>query len=333
MGSLFIQRQLRGVCQRALLNFLKDEADLVVELNDILSCPACNSSGFSPTGGEAPGFPIRIGESSFVQQPYSVLECIECGLLYKNQTLSTAEFSDYYALVDFRKWETEGLYPTERAVLDNLKKLKQGSKILDIGCSSGRLLSSLVDSYECFGYELNDTASQEAKGKGIRMLSTSELEALPSNSYDAVVMVDVFEHLLGPLEYLQRLTDLIKVGGFLVIVTGDGDNKLSRRDAAQFWYFRIIEHVVMLTGRHISWLEKQLNLTLKSRQRISHYDWDWQLGLPHFLKNWAYWKFRDGNGLLKVILRYIPEICKAEHWDVAPQYEYSADHLVVVFQK
>jgi 2-polyprenyl-3-methyl-5-hydroxy-6-metoxy-1,4-benzoquinol methylase len=205
--------------------------------------------------------------------------------------------------------------------------------ILDIGCSSGRLLASLTGLYRCFGYELNETAARQAEAKGITILTRAELETVPKSSYDAVVMVDLFEHLQDPLRLLKRCAELLKPGGWLVLVTGDGDANPCRRDPAQFWYFLIIEHVTMLTRRHAAWLEEQLKLKLTRWETVCHYDWKWRPGVTQLLKHWAYWQFRNGGGLVQAVLRRLPEFSKAEFWPVAPLFWYSSDHVVAVFEK
>src|SRR5208337_404762 len=100
-------------------------------------CPSCGATGFMATGPEASGLEANCGGEIFQQPPYSVRECSSCGLLYKDNTTSPAELDEYYAVVDFRKWEIPGLFPTERAALAVLRKLPHGARILDFGCSTG----------------------------------------------------------------------------------------------------------------------------------------------------------------------------------------------------
>src|SRR5436190_2798073 len=217
---------------------------------EVKVCPACQSGDARPTGPEAPGFTVRADTKNFVQEPYAVTECAQCGLLYKTRCLTAEEFADYYARINFRRWEIPGFYPTERAVLAILRRMPFGSKILDFGCSSGRLLAPLVSTCRCYGYDLNRTATADAHAKGIEIMAEREFACAPDGSFDVVILVDVFEHFLSPTSLLSRLISLIKPGGLLIIVTGNGDNAFCRLDPAQFWYFRNIEHIIMLTRRY-----------------------------------------------------------------------------------
>jgi hypothetical protein len=79
--------------------------------------------------------------------------------LYKDVALSDQSLNEYYAGVDFKKWEIPGLFPTERIVIEHLKALSPGARVLDVGCSSGRLLSALPAHYLRYGMEPNATAA------------------------------------------------------------------------------------------------------------------------------------------------------------------------------
>ena len=59
-----------------------------------------------------------------------------------------------------------------------------------------RLLAALVGNYRCCGWR---SAAAVAAAKGLCILPDHAIDTEPSGSFDAVVMVDVFEHLLAPL--------------------------------------------------------------------------------------------------------------------------------------
>jgi SAM-dependent methyltransferase len=304
------------------------------KLMEVTSCPACGSTAGSPIGTqEIAGFPFATTAGVFVQEDYSIRECIECGLLYKTRTLSADDFSAYYEQVDFRKWESAVPYPTEREVLSLLKSLPANSKCLDFGCSTGRLLALLPGSYDRYGYEVNQTAAAEAKEKGIRILSSEELGATSQDFFDAIVMMDVFEHLSDPVPVLSRLVALIRPGGMLIIGTGDGDYAVCRRDPAQFWYFRMIEHVIMMTKKHGDWLSNRLAMNLRHWKNVTHYDSTWRGRIVQNLQHFAYWQFQDGAPIVKGVLRLLPGMRKAAHWPVAPGFSSGKDHVIAVFIK
>src|SRR5436305_11124806 len=108
--------------------------------------------------------------------------------LFRTPTLSQAALDRYYAKVDFREWEIAGFFPPERCVLRILRELPSGSAILDFGCSSGRLLAPLTESYDCYGVEVNAAAATEAARKGVKVLSAGDLDTAGAPMFHAIVL-------------------------------------------------------------------------------------------------------------------------------------------------
>ena len=298
----------------------------------VVSCPGCGSAEFKATGPEAPDFLTEVAGRTFQQSDYFVRECLNCGLLYRTPTLSDENLADYYALVSFQKWEASHYHPIERVVLSVLKSLPPGSRILDYGCSSGRLLSSLCQDYECYGSEVNSVAAREASIRGLRMIESGDLSNALSVKFEAIVLVDVFEHLRKPLLLLRQLMQHASRGALLVIATGNGDATACRRDPAQFWYFRTLEHLCMFTDRHARHLAAALGLSLEGLTKVCHYDLSAREKVELWLHDFVYWQFRRRTFLARTLLPLLPKIRRAKTWTSAPTYTCTRDHVVAVFR-
>jgi len=299
----------------------------------VTNCPECGSAEFNATGPEAPGFSVEIGGRKFRQSNYFVRECLHCGLLYRTPALSDVTLAKYYASVSFQKWEAIKYHPIERAVLSVLKSLPPGSRILDYGCSSGRLLSSLRHDYECYGSEVNSNAAREASRRGLRMIEPTDLDHPLPVKFDAIVLVDVFEHLRNPRLLLEQLLRHAADGALLVIATGNGDAPACRRDPAQFWYFRTLEHLCMFTERQARHVADALDLSLKEMTKICHYDLSTREKVVLWLHDFIYWQFRRRTLLARTLLPLLPKIRRARNWPSAPPYTSTRDHVVAVFRR
>lgn len=296
-------------------------------------CPACGAKNYKVAAALRRGFRDNVADRTYEQPDYEIHDCSFCGLLFRTPRLSDDELSDFYARIDYRVWEIAGLHPTERAVHAHLMRLPAGSRLLDFGCSSGRLFASLVGDYRCCGIELNRDAAAVAAAKGLCILPDNALDTEPSGSFDAVVMVDVFEHLVAPLETLSKLVRLLRPDGILVLATGNGDWPICRLDPGQFWYFRHFVHVCMLTLRHAQFVAHSLSLRLERYQPVTHDDVGLHEWVRQYLQHWAYWQFRRHTLLSQTVLRTIPVIRRARSWTSAPRFSVGRDHVVAQFRK
>ena len=99
------------------------------------------------------------------------------------------------------------------------------AKILDIGCGGGLFLSLLKrEGAEVFGIELSDSRAQHAKARhGLeihkRPIESDFWQKGYPNTFDAVTLWDVIEHVNFPVETLQSAVNVLKQDGILLIDT------------------------------------------------------------------------------------------------------------------
>jgi 2-polyprenyl-3-methyl-5-hydroxy-6-metoxy-1,4-benzoquinol methylase len=96
------------------------------------------------------------------------------------------------------------------------------SKILDVGCGCGDFLAKMRESgCDVTGVEPDSQAVKTAREHfGLNVYeSTLENLAFPDNTFDAVTMIHVIEHLANPLVTLQECRRILKPGGKLIVVT------------------------------------------------------------------------------------------------------------------
>lgn len=301
------------------------------------ACPACSSNTADSLGPGSDEFDIHLGERRFVQPPFLALRCQTCGLVYKSAVLSASELAEYYRLMNFNKWENPGLFPTERQVISVLRKLRPGASILDFGCSTGRLLSQLVGKYRCYGIEINVPAAKEAESKGIKMLDSevgAEDQLSPKQDmFDAVVLVDVFEHLTRPTRIIEALLACLRPSGWLIISTGNADSDAFSDDIANSWYLQNIEHVIMMTRSHATYLCDKHHLTLRAFSESSHYDASVVNRLKHRVQRFSYEQFSRNTLLSRTVLSALPYVRRAKQWQRRPSPIYRRDHALVWFEK
>jgi SAM-dependent methyltransferase len=295
-------------------------------------CPGCNSDENQVSLGESESLTIQVNGRCFCQPSYHINCCNQCGLRYKSEGLSSSELFEYYQNIDFEKWDSEKLFPTEHIIIDALKKLPPNSKILDYGCSHGRLLSRLTNQYQCFGYEISEPASKIASQRGIQIFDDDSF--LESNCFDGIILCDVFEHLNNPTSVLEKFSRSLTAGGVLIVCTGNADAWACQNDIADFWYFTNVEHLCMLGRQYADFIAKKMNLELITWKETSHFSLGLYEKIFQFLRFFSYQQFKiPGNTTTKNILRLIPLLKRAEKWNKPPIFWASNDHVVLAYRK
>jgi dTDP-4-dehydrorhamnose reductase len=110
-------------------------------------------------------------------------------------------------------------------VLDNMKKYlgkkPSEAKILDFGCGSGIFVEELQRrGYKIFGTDISEEAIKFGELKGIKNLSVQDSHKLGygSNSFDAVLSMDVLEHLEDESWAIKEVERILRPGGKFIIM-------------------------------------------------------------------------------------------------------------------
>jgi 2-polyprenyl-3-methyl-5-hydroxy-6-metoxy-1,4-benzoquinol methylase len=98
--------------------------------------------------------------------------------------------------------------------------LKDG-KLLEIGCGSGDLLNGMRKlGWDTQGVDVDSAALENARNKGLRVtLGLLEEMHFAKDSFDAICMAHVIEHVHDPLKLLTECRRILKPGGRLTLVT------------------------------------------------------------------------------------------------------------------
>jgi SAM-dependent methyltransferase len=237
----------------------------------------------------------------------------------------------YYETLDFTPFDRNEGFPTDAALLKHLKRLSPGSKVLDFGCSTGRILAELGSAYERFGIEINEAAADRARGHGIAIISERDLRDGMTEKFDAIVLSDVFEHLLEPTKTLRLLTSRLATSGKLYIVTALSDTIRQRALIPEHWYFRIPGHLQMLSRDHLIWIAASLGLQMTSLDVMSHYRRDPIRFAKQRLQSLLYEKVKLApRSVIAAVVRSTPSLNRVGKWTNLPMTDQLRDHAVAV---
>ncbi|RGE44880.1 methionine biosynthesis protein MetW [Comamonas testosteroni] len=107
---------------------------------------------------------------------------------------------------------------TELTTMQAIAKLvPEGSRVLDLGCGDGALLSHLIRERGCSGYgvELDDANVLACTRRGVNVLQLNLEDGLATfgdNSFDVVLQIDTLQHLRNAEVMLQETARIGKQG-------------------------------------------------------------------------------------------------------------------------
>jgi SAM-dependent methyltransferase len=114
-----------------------------------------------------------------------------------------------------------GLRQSQSLIAEYLVESDKGSNILEIGCSVGYFLKLIAD-FGCnpYGVELSQVRSDYVNSV-LGIPCDQNLVALENRGvkFRKIFMLYVLEYIVDPVDYLQRLVNLLEEGGELVCLT------------------------------------------------------------------------------------------------------------------
>ena len=306
----------------------------VSETRVVERCPACADEAVAWRSARASVFDTMVAGKVLRHPEYCVQECAQCGLFYKSHTLSRSALDVLYAGLNHAPFDAKTLYPTDRIALAALAHLPSNGRVLDFGCSTGRLLSCLPASLAKLGVEVSESAAAVARSRGVTLIDEAALFSGAHGRFDAILCTDVFEHLIEPMTFLQPLVAALAPGGLFVLVTGNASMLPKDFGFAEAWYFRLASHLQMLSERHVGWLAQRLALQVLGMKRCCHYDVPAPERLRQRARFYAYRQFKlRPASIASKFMRRLPLVANAERWDTAPAVRCTRDHVVLTLRK
>ena len=172
---------------------------------------------------------------------HTVRICEKCGFVYVSPTIAENELADYYAymsLYDMSLYEfTDHNSLSQRInryqrifafVHDYIKKSQQElSYILDIGCSTGYLLSLFkTNGYKVLGIDPSSKCKEIALQEYGVNIRTGTLDTIPiqNEKYDVIILSHVLEHIVDLSNFILKLKSILSPKGLIYIEVPDIQN-------------------------------------------------------------------------------------------------------------
>lgn len=175
----------------------------------------------------------------------------------------------------------------QRVADDLIERIGPGGRVLEVGCAYGFFLEVASEHFEAIGVEVSSDAVASCQERGLDVHQGELTSDFVSRHgpFDAVVMLDVIEHLPDPARTLSLTYQSTRRGGCVVITTGDWGAPLSRAMGARWRLMTPPQHLHFFTRRSLSALLERIGY----RQIRVTRPWKWvPLGLAMY-QVWRRW--------------------------------------------
>jgi 2-polyprenyl-3-methyl-5-hydroxy-6-metoxy-1,4-benzoquinol methylase len=165
-----------------------------------------------------------------------LVQCGNCGFVFSSWIPSDEELAEYYR--DYTDYDYVNDVTRNRYLqwVDGLEKFRRTNRILDVGCGDGIFLEQAKKrGWDVHGTEYAEKWVNRCREKGISMIQ-GKMD--PSNyeagSFDAVIYMEVIEHINNPREELDNARKVLRDGG-VVFLTTPNYNSITRRLLSTDW--------------------------------------------------------------------------------------------------
>lgn len=229
----------------------------------------------------------RSADASIIHtwKPFAVVLCAVCGLAYLNPRPREAvarrlyEGGDYFSAenaagyADYHSQE-KSLRTTLRRFLLELRRRDMASgSVLEIGSGYGYFLAEASNFFTAVsGLELSADAAAHARDRGPWPVHVGDIHSLPASwrEFDAVVMVNVIEHIHDPLSFLTVARTRLKDRGRVIIATPDFGSLWHSVLGKRWPSFKVPEHVALYTAATLGRLLQEAGFADIERVPFSH---------------------------------------------------------------
>ncbi len=189
-----------------------------------VSCPVCASSHLQRK--------LLVTDFTVSKEQFEIWECGNCTLRFTQAVPSVEKIGHYYKSDDYvshtntKKGLINQLYHVvrKRTLRQKLKMIQrfcglQTGNILDLGAGTGAFVNIMNRAgWNVTGLEPDATTRQLAlQLQQAELQPIEELFKLPAESYDAITLWHVLEHVHSLHSYLDQLKRLIKPDGKIII--------------------------------------------------------------------------------------------------------------------
>jgi SAM-dependent methyltransferase len=225
----------------------------------VRDCPLCGES-------------TERADVAFVVRQLSwdvdVMMCRICGLLFKSEFPTQELLASIYGPAHVHFADTSSYCQSRQKPSDRTRRLGvPRGRHLDYGCGAGAGVwdaqSAGWDSYGCDPFLPSIPPGHPLNGRLFRMDARDPDLAATLGLFDCITLWAVVEHLPCLRQTFEGLSRLLNPGANLIFNSPNGASLIARRAGRRWNMATLLEHVLFMTPRSVTWLAGHLGLQVE----------------------------------------------------------------------
>lgn len=197
---------------------------IFLELTKMVQCNVCESGD---------------NKELFYVSERSVVQCLNCGLIYVANPMNSEETKEYYEheyYTGYNRSAVTSCYGQGESfrikeAKNRLSTLGHVNSLLDVGCGMGFFVKTASEiGITAIGIDISQNAVTYGQSQGLDLRQGDLLysQDFKNDSFDLITFWASIEHLYHPKETLQKAHQLLKPNGVIVIETGNFDSYFAK---------------------------------------------------------------------------------------------------------
>jgi len=226
---------------------------------------------------------------------FALYRCRICGLgfvfplptqtdaLYDSQYFFGAD--GVYGYMNYDEDKRSMTHVLERYIDLLNERGRQKGRLLDVGAATGFFVNLVAQhGWQAEGIEISQAAVETARAKNLNVYQGSIENLKTVDTYDAITLLDVLEHLPNPIDALKTANTLLKKDGVLLINVPDAGSLYARLFGCRWHAVIPPEHLWYFTYSSLKRL-----LTATGFARIQKYKFNKTFSLAYILSTCGRW--------------------------------------------
>jgi len=230
-------------------------------------CPNCGSWRCAPVG--------KIGTRELgVKEDFPApVRCLNCSLVYLSPVMSEQLNNEFYSNNAQEEFITKAGISIDQDVdtkrrVEYVEKQSNHGVILDIGCGNSNFISSFDGAT---GIDISESRIKKSLDAGLNVGVCSVFDY--KKRADTVTLFHVLEHIIEPIEFLNRIKSVLCDDGQLIIEVPVKDDILVNLPSYKKFYYQLA-HCTYFTQRTLCGLINKCGFSVCKIKRIQRYSLD-----------------------------------------------------------